>query len=429
MAVSLPGRGELASVQIGKESSSRQKRIVLEEDDFISAIDAIIERDFFPDIKKLKRQLSNPTPFSDSTSSIRFPASVDSTPVAFETPSIHQASVDSGNDTIRLVSGQASTTTRSRNDLRGDGLDGEDGSKKIKTELSLNAFLAKYTSEDDASFDIIMKEAEERHRAKYPWLYLEEPREDNLALPSTSMQDEPRAIESRSDPKEALTWPYTSRNSLMFIPDGAPVLTEKDFAAFKRPTIVHENTRFSKQPFNERLDQALLAESSVGSLGGRKGKIGIDGREQVSDDLTVGGYGFVPMTPSPMPGVDSTPLMTWGQIEGTPRSVDGGDTPATPRTPHFRIPNVSERDRIAHNLADKMSKNNRDRKKEALRQARSVHSSPLIGSLGSMSPAAQRLATSKLGIGRFADTKLRECYSPSISGSSKGGGKRTSSKS
>jgi hypothetical protein len=42
--------------------------------------------------------------------------------------------------------------------------------------------------------------------------------------------------------------------------------------------------------------------------------------------LQVNGYGFV-VTPSPKPGVDHTPAMTWGVVDGTPFRLDAGDTP------------------------------------------------------------------------------------------------------
>jgi protein DGCR14 len=47
-------------------------------------------------------------------------------------------------------------------------------------------------------------------------------------------------------------------------------------------------------------------------------KIGHDGKEILpSESPQVNGYGFMG-TPSPAPGVDESPLMTWGEIESTP---------------------------------------------------------------------------------------------------------------
>lgn len=57
------------------------------------------------------------------------------------------------------------------------------------------------------------------------------------------------------------------------------------------------------------------------------GKIGVDGKEIVlSQTPKIGGWSFV-KTPSPHPGAMDSPFMTWGEIEGTPFRLDGGDTP------------------------------------------------------------------------------------------------------
>ena len=68
----------------------------------------------------------------------------------------------------------------------------------------------------------------------------------------------------------------------------------------------------------------------------------------------------------------------------------------------FKIQDVPKRDRIALELAEKNSKFYRDKKNKAIEKARSHIKTPQRGSLthrvSTMSPAAQRLATSKLGM-------------------------------
>jgi len=423
-------------------NQTKRKRIVLEEDEFISAIDAIIERDFFPDIPKMRRQLEAYD--QESTSMYQFiygnmgqqkqnqNIGAD-TPSTFGTPLVEEGGNRSGihderkeiDDYTPLSSAVQQSSNRTRGHESTQTISGE--MKKPPTELSLNDFLAKYTSEDDASFEDIMIEAEKRHRAKHPWLYLKESEsnksdhQSSLALPSAEQQ---QALGGPEGKREALTWPYKNINSLMFVPEQSPLVKESDYGKFKRPMVVHENTRFNRHPFNEPLNKAMLTEAAISNSREREGRIGIDGKEVVADGPRIGGYSFVSMTPSPMPGVNSTPLMTWGQIDGTPAPLsDGDETPsvcASPRTPHFIIPNVPERDQIAQDLVDRISKRNRERKKA---QSQYFQSSPLMStsgrsmqdSLGSMSPAARRLATSKLGIDKFADSKLRESYSPRIS--------------
>ena len=72
-------------------------------------------------------------------------------------------------------------------------------------------------------------------------------------------------------------------------------------------------------------------------------------------------------------GVQDSPLMTWGEIEGTPFQLDGGSTPllrATPG-PQFKIPEVPKRDHLGMKLAEKASKAHRDKKQQAISRVRS----------------------------------------------------------
>jgi protein DGCR14 len=71
-------------------------------------------------------------------------------------------------------------------------------------------------------------------------------------------------------------------------------------------------------------------------------------------------------------GVNESPLMTWGEIEGTPFRLDGGDTPirATLQGPSFRIPEPPKREKLALALAEKAGERHRDRKMKAIEAAR-----------------------------------------------------------
>jgi protein DGCR14 len=68
----------------------------------------------------------------------------------------------------------------------------------------------------------------------------------------------------------------------------------------------------------------------------------------------MGGYAFV-VPPSPAPGVDDdTPVMTWGDIEGTPLILDATQTPldlsAAGTGSRFHIQSMSSRESLAHAL-------------------------------------------------------------------------------
>ncbi|XP_014799475.1 PREDICTED: protein DGCR14-like [Calidris pugnax] len=126
------------------------------------------------------------------------------TPATFETPEVHPGALPSGNKS------KAGTKAAEEGD----------GEKDDKDALpSLDSFLAKHTSEDNASFEQIMEVAKEKEKVKHAWLYSAEEeytqrRNENLALPSAEQQ----ALENVKAGLE--TWEYTARNTLMYYPTG-----------------------------------------------------------------------------------------------------------------------------------------------------------------------------------------------------------------
>ena len=100
--------------------------------------------------------------------------------------------------------------------------------------------------------------------------------------------------------------------------------------------------------------------------------------------------------------------------------LEGCETPLPMNTSgagtSFSIQNVPKRDRIAHELAEKNSKFYRDKKGKAINTARAAIRTPkgsLTERVAGMSPAAQRLASTKLGIRLGTDKALRASYTPS----------------
>jgi protein DGCR14 len=72
--------------------------------------------------------------------------------------------------------------------------------------------------------------------------------------------------------------------------------------ASRRRVIVHSNTHFTRNPFDEQQNQEtihLLAQSQAQTL---EGKIGVDGKELIQPETpNINGFSFV-KTPSPVPG-------------------------------------------------------------------------------------------------------------------------------
>jgi len=405
----------IASDQLFKtpNNPAPKRKKILDEDAYTQDVEDIIERDFYPDLPKLKAQLEYREALerNDIVKLRELKQKYESRPgtglSGYKSPATFETPVISGESTPSVHHDGDSDGASHRGNL-------ENVNKRVHSQ-SLDNYLAKNTSEDNASFEAMMEEAEERHRTKFAWLYDKEGehdrfQQDALALPSAEDQATDRHRVPCLD-----TWTYTNKNYLMYVPDGAPLTeAEKQDLILKQRGIVHVNTRFHKMPFNELANRQAISAAAQVQAKAKEGKIGVDGKEVVpTDEPKVNGYGFV-CTPSPAPGVGESPLMTWGEIEGTPFRLDGNNTPG----PSFRIAAMPARDKLALELAENVGKHHREKKQLALKAVKATLASPSprishVERLASMSPAAQRLASSKLGIHIGTDKSLRLSYTPS----------------
>uniref|UniRef100_A0A8B9S7U0 Ess-2 splicing factor homolog n=1 Tax=Apteryx owenii TaxID=8824 RepID=A0A8B9S7U0_APTOW len=393
------------------QPAPRRPKKILDEEAYIESLEKIIQRDFFPDVEKLRaqkeyleaeengdlekmRQIAIKFGSSLGKSSRDTPAPY-VTPATFETPEVHPGG-------LPLVNKPKAGIKAAE--------EGE-AEKDDKDVLpSLDSFLAKHTSEDNASFEQIMEVAKEKEKVKHAWLYSAEEeyaqrRNENLALPSAEQQ----ALENVKAGLE--TWEYTARNSLMYYPTGVP--DEDDI--FKKPReVVHRNTRFVKDPFSQALSKSQLQQAAALNAQYKQGKVGPDGKELIPQESPkVNGYGFV-ATPSPAPGVNESPLMTWGEIESTPLRLDGSETPYVDRTPGpaFKILEPGRRERLGLKMANEVAAKNRAKKQEALRKVtENLASLTPKGLSPVMSPALQRLVNRTAS--KYTDKALRASYTPS----------------
>ncbi|KAK4014908.1 hypothetical protein OUZ56_027421 [Daphnia magna] len=419
--VVLPLKKEVTLFKIPLSAPApRKKKKVLDEDDYVRKLESIIQRDFFPDLTKLQVQAAY-LEAMETNDIVKLreiyekysvgPGVHDSrrghaTPSTFETPT------RDFQDNVSVHSSSTNTSKRTTVDV----------------QESLDEFLFKNTSEDNESFEEMMDEAKRKHRLKYSWLYDVEDdskskQESNLALPSIEKQ----AIED-SKPALVETWNYRVKNSIMYVPEGAPyTLEERVKYALDKDHIQHCNTHYQSNPFDESRNREALHKAAQLQTNTRQGHVDVDGKEIKSNaPPTVNGFEFM-KTPSPVPGVGASPLMTWGEIEGTPFRLDGSDTPlpsSSAGVGAFQLQPVSERDRIGHKLAEKVGQGYRDRRGRSRPSAATMASprsssgtpSKTAGTLSQrialMSPAARRLATSRLGIRLSTDPALQASYTP-----------------
>lgn len=79
-------------------------------------------------------------------------------------------------------------------------------------------------------------------------------------------------------------------------------------------------------------------------------------------------------TYSVLTGVDASPLMTWGSIEGTPMRIESESS-----GPSFKIPKIPSREKIALKLADEVAKTSRERRKVSSGLTRYIVIQPASG--------------------------------------------------
>jgi len=432
------------------------KRKVLDEEAYLAEVEKIIVRDFFPDLKKLRAQKEyleaverkdidklrelaakytpktksrTNTPIFGSEGGGSAAGGSGVTPNSFDTPS------PSGSDTRRPSTGP---TRRSGPDELLQQMNSEDEAKKgkeakegkadslaEKEEKGLDAYMLRHTSEDNASFEEIVEEGEKKRRIKWWWLHEAEAKAKDGAKDMALEWHKAleggcsNLVNSDNRPNQIELWSgYEARNSVMYIPEGEGSFPEDKPS--KPREIIYTNTRLEVSPFDEGKQAVAIANAAAANAQAKSGKIDVEGREVAAEETPqVNGYSFV-ATPSPMPGAEESPFMTWGEIEGTPFRLDASDTPI-PKTagPAFVIPNVPSRDKLAFDLAERHSKSHRDRKEKAINQIKSHPSqqSPFAGRLSTLSPAAQRLVDKQpgLGIRKSSDRALHASYTPSPS--------------
>ncbi|XP_062290730.1 splicing factor ESS-2 homolog [Scomber scombrus] len=391
-----------------EDEKEKQTRKVLDEEEYIESLEKIIQRDFFPDVTKLQAQMD----YIDAEEngdlgrmreiSIQYGSSLTKSTPRSSAPYVTPASFE----TPVGRSGSPSSTRGTK--------DGElkDDEKEEKELPCLDRFLAKNTSEDNASFEQIMDLAKDKEKLKHSWLYeaeaeFKQRHEEQLALPSM----EKAALECTKAGLE--TWEYKAKNALMYYPEGV----KDDDALFKKPReVIHKNTRFTVDPFSKALNKSQIQQAAALNAQFKQGKVGPDGKELIPhENPTVNGYGFE-RSPSPAPGVAESPLMTWGEIESTPFRLDGSDTPYAERNhgPSFKIPEPGRRERLGIKMANEAAAKNRAKKQEALRKVtENLASLTPKGLSPALTPALQRLVNRTSS--KYTDKALRASYTPSPS--------------
>lgn len=470
------GRGSRSLASTSGKYASRppvpKKRkpgpIAIDEDTYVAAVEKIIERDFFPDIPKLqnrlewleavrsgdpavireaqinilgrRRQQKEPEKGADGFARL---ASEFSTPNSIVSPSLSSIRASpASSQTFTDVGAQTLVASSST-----------DGTSSIDTSVSLDKFFGRYTSEDNASFSAVLDRVNRRKREKYSFLSEKELVSSNSGITNEADRSTDGFGTSNQPLATLETWPYQAKNLLMYSSadrDDAPLtqqeIEEKVEGGPKE--ISMKNTRFHGKMFDSKIREedtvAILYTPVPGSTPTawpfmerdaarakkrydledlrKSPQINLDEDAGALKNLPKGvsGYSFV-ATPSYTPGVEESPFMTWGDIDGTPLRLETEDTPVgiggSGDGPQFKIPAPPSRDARAQRLSRDAARNLRE--KSRLHQGYLTPSparGPASPGMKSFSAAAQKFVNKAMAkTSSTVDARLRASYRASPS--------------
>ncbi|KAF5202735.1 Dgcr14-like protein [Thalictrum thalictroides] len=429
-----------------KNPKKRQSN-VLDEDTYVASIEKIIERDFFPDIPKLRDRLdwleavrtADPVLIKDAQLKIlerragkvlRADAEAKS-----RTPGTHSNYFSMSATPFDFEKTPGGFVQR---EVAESGK-----SDSVEGELSLDEFFRRYTSEDNDSFSKILEKVNRKRKERFGFLIEGEKGEEVKSLEDVKRDRITDGYGTSDQPPSTLDgWKYTAKNLLMYNPSdrGEVALTEEERAdRIKALTkeINRPNTRFHGKMMDSRpKEEDTIAVLYTPVAGGTPVPLSYAEREAEKtrrydlEDMrktpnpfyvesakkSDNGYNYV-KTPSPAPGVDESPFITWGEIEGTPLRLEQEDTPVgiggSGDGPHFRIPCPPPRDVKAHSLSREAARKLRERSK--MFQKPPLPSTPRGGSASpsvrTLSPAAQKFVRNAIAkSSNSVDETLRASY-------------------
>ncbi|GAX76171.1 hypothetical protein CEUSTIGMA_g3615.t1 [Chlamydomonas eustigma] len=397
-------------------------KLVVDEEKYTSDMEAIIERDFFPDVPKMRSQLEwmQAIKSGDQQRIKLAQINIAYRRAGLKTPSLSENS--SGGSTVGSLFLSSNTMERPNTGWSTPGssrrmmstpamtplpsLDSNsDEATFVASEfkaplplvsdsiaqsvqlrappMSLDSYLAHHTSEDNASFSKIIGDEQEKKRVKYSHHLNDKNKEQVLLLEGPSKIDEYGS--SGQSTMTLAMQKHEPMNSLYYY-KGEVALSDKEVSerAIGPPkAVVAKNTRLPMPDISVDplvLPAARDAPNAVASgLRSRLDRLG---------------------TPSFTPGRDSfSPLMTWGELGSTPLRLDGVELdalelnlPTGAGTGNFQVQELGKREKVLHRLARSKGASSSRQPSPALTLLQQQYKSntPML------SPAARSMLASKL---------------------------------
>lgn len=425
----------------------RQKRPknVLDEDVYADALSHIIARDFFPGLLETEAQQEYMQALDSNNNDWIREAGRRLTQVMTPGPSSRRRGTSftprkkSAGETPRDYVGETPRRTPAAGGGKADDFAPE--KPEVDVNLSLAAFQAKYTSEDNESFNQLLDKQNGRRQGKYAFFHrgnkipstmqvaqreqkLLQGRNDSgssMALVRKNAEGEEKRLVAGGGPSEDLSARTASvdsfpnhqgpRNSFMFGPDSIEdtsltrAQNRQNLSNAPPKSVTYNATRFQAIP--SATEKSVPPSPSMSAI-----DAAIAGRPRPTESETgysgaetprVNGYAFVDAehTPSeigvPVSDEEADRAEREAAMKLLPKAEEGAPNP-------FRIDERSEREALHHRLVERADEQRRREKGGGNRmsQLRDLgvtpsHSrtpTPKVGGVqkGSMTPAAQRLA-------------------------------------
>jgi protein DGCR14 len=398
--------------QLMPPPSKRIKRPqkVLDEDTYTDAISQIIARDFFPGLLETETQqeyldaLESEDRAWISSAGKRLAQIMGASPRqrGRRGTSIRASVIDP--QTPRDFTGDTPTSVVSNYST----MPAQDTAKpEVDTNMSLDAFQSKYTSEDNESFYKLLDKQNQKRAEKYAWMWRGNKLPSNQQLKQKEVEakllgsrgtledngwkkDRLAIKDANEKPAMPDGWKSQPNNNFMFGPDSVEdsllTVAQKAQAESKAPPkgVVYNNTRI---PVRNMPDQSTIPPSpSLSAV-----REAISGRPRIRDTESireqgetprVNGYAFVDDEPEEHEYDPPTPTIDLGKGDATPNP--------------FKIKEQSAREDLHHRIVDETSKRKRSSSHLGLTgkvdktPVPKFPSSPRVGA-GGLTPAAQRL--------------------------------------
>ncbi|KAI4729163.1 hypothetical protein E4T49_02932 [Aureobasidium sp. EXF-10728] len=302
----------------------------------------------------------------------------------------------------------------------------------VDTSLSLGAFQAKYTSEDNESFNALLDRQNQKRAEKYAFMYngnklpskqqiaQQKLLAQNTAAPSTALVKRPsQDLDARRASYDSFPNRQGPRNTFMFDPEGVEDTHETVAQAAQKASVAppkaisYTSTRLPTASSSETESQ-IPASPSISAI-----DAAIAGRPRPSDTSTtaysgaetprVNGYAFVDATPLPheYPGQPVSEAQVEAEERASALALLPSYDPDADNNP-FKLQAASKREELHHRLVEKSNAARRKpggggrldflrgEKGQARTPTPKFATSPAVGGrtpgVGNMTPAARALA-------------------------------------